>query len=861
MSFCDHQKHLSKPRKTHIMKTCTLSFVFLLFSFFMFGQTTRIITDFGGYWSSTTAAPNSVKPDSSHMLLGFTHNGITYSTGVNDGILSSQGVTYTPGDWRAFPVADIAGNYGSGAGGGISCYVALANKADRSPSKGNVPAVADYSIRSALTDGVKGLDLGTGVTNLPTTAVMNFKIFDIDETKIGDDEPDILLTQIAQPTSPLNDTFRLMDASGNQVGNFFIQDMTTLSSFGDYTLDLFNLTPNTPYNAATVYSIFQAHNDPVNTVRTRPIRVVAIKLSAFGITAANVGQVASLRIAPSGISDYAFIAYNANSISLSPNISPNPPLTNTSICDNGTAHFSVVATAAEGGALSYAWEESTDGGSSWHGVTDGGNYAGATTDRLAVTDPGNGYRYRVTVTEAGNPNPVTSDVFQVTVISDPTAPTGVSIAGGGTVCTGTPVQLTSSVTGGSNLFYEWQIDPGTGTFQAIPDANLSTYVPPVNQTGTANYRLRISSGSACLPAILSNTQVIAINGISSTTPDQRCGPGTVNLSAAATSGNITWYSEDINGTTLATGPAYSPVLSNTTTYYVSSSVCPSALRVPITGTIHPASVGGTINGSVTVTPGNNSTTLTLAGYTGQVTKWQSSTDGFGTDIVDIANTSNQLTVTNLTQTTQFRTQVQSGVCAPAFSAPTTITMASTLPIRIGSFKATRENEGIRVQWTAYNQQNTVQFEIERSADGVSFSKIQTVTASNADGDVAYQWLDAHPAPGKNYYRLKEVYRSGSHAYSTIVYAVLEHSQPAIAVYPNPVVNSTMTVEFKNMHAGKYQVNYTSNAGQVIHRAVITHSGGYRSYALPVPATLGRGVYRLVVTSPDGARTSQTIIRQ
>ncbi len=144
---------------------------------------------------------------------------------------------------------------------------------------------------------------------------------------------------------------------GNQVGNTFTQDMTTLISFGTYTLDLFNLTPNTPNNAATVYSTFQAHNNPIGTTRTRPIRVVAIKLSAFGITPANVGQVASLRVAPSGISDYAFIAYNTNSIGLTPNISQNPPLTNISVCDNGTANLSVVATAAEGGQLTYSWEE------------------------------------------------------------------------------------------------------------------------------------------------------------------------------------------------------------------------------------------------------------------------------------------------------------------------------------------------------------------------------------------------------------------------------------------------------------------------------------------------------------------------
>lgn len=841
------------------MKKSTLTLLVLFYCFCTNAQTTRIFTDYGGYWSSTTASPNNVRPDTSHMLLGFTHDGTTYSTGVNDGILINNSISFTPGDWRAFPVADILGNYGSGSGGGISCYIALASKADKSPGKGNAPVVANYDIKNALIDGVKGLDLGTGVTNLPKSAIMNFRIFDIDAAKIGDDEPDIILTQIADPSTSENDVFSLHNAAGDQIGNSFTQNMSALSSFGTYTVDLFNLTPNTPYNAAKVYSIFEAHNDPAGNQRTRPIRVVAIKLSAFGITAANVDQIASLRITPSGISDYAFIAYNANSINLSPNISPNPPLTNTSICDNGTAHFSLVATPARGGTLSFAWQESTDGGNTWHAVTDGGNYSGATTSRLAVTDPGSGYRYRVTVTESGNPNPATSTDYAVTVIANPTAPTTATIAGGGTVCAGTPIQLTSSVSGGTNLFYEWQVDPGTGNFEAIPNANLSTYVPPVGQTGTASYRLRISSGSACVPDIISNTQVIAINGISSVTGDERCGAGTVNVSAAATSGNISWYTADAGGTALATGPAYTTSLSQSAIYYVSSSVCPNALRVPVIATINPASSGGAVSGGTTVTPGNNRTTLTLASYTGTVSRWQSSTDGFVTNIVDIAGTSNQLTIINLTETTQYRAIVQSGNCTPAFSAAATITMSGTLPIRIGSFKAIAEKNNIRVEWTAYNQGNTVRFEIERSADGNQFSKVATVAVSSVDGDVKYQWIDGHPVQGRNYYRIKEIYTSGGHEYSNKVYAIFGNLTPGIAVFPNPVVNDQCNLEFRNMSAGRYMVSMINQAGQVVYKTTVAHSGGLRSYKLAIPAAPGRGIYRIVITSADSSVSAGTSV--
>ncbi|HEX2534026.1 MAG TPA: IPT/TIG domain-containing protein, partial [Chitinophagaceae bacterium] len=243
---------------------------------FIYVPTSGIITDFRGFWSTTAAAPNTTVPDSSHQLLAFTHNGITYSTGVNDAVLTNQGVAFTPGVFRALPVAGITGTTSAGA-----TYLALARKVDGSAATGNTPAVSSFSVRSVLTDGVHGLDLGTGVTNLPATAVLTFQVFNINAARIADSEPDIILTQIAQPVTG-NDVYSFIDAAGTIVGNSFTQDMTLLPRFGSYDLDLFNLTPNTPYNRATAYSI--------NTANTnREIRLIGLRLSDFGITAGNVG--------------------------------------------------------------------------------------------------------------------------------------------------------------------------------------------------------------------------------------------------------------------------------------------------------------------------------------------------------------------------------------------------------------------------------------------------------------------------------------------------------------------------------------------------------------------------------------------
>jgi hypothetical protein len=90
-------------------------------------------------------------------------------------------------------------------------------------------------------------------------------------------------------------------------------------------------------------------------------------------------------------------------------------------------------------------------------------------------------------------------------------------------------------------------------------------------------------------------------------------------------------------------------------------------------TINPVSVGGTVSGDVSLCPGTNSTTLTLAGNTGAVTKWQSATSSdFSTGLTDISNTTTSLIATNLTVTTYYRAVIGSGVCATANSTTGTI---------------------------------------------------------------------------------------------------------------------------------------------------------------------------------------------
>lgn len=93
-----------------------------------------------------------------------------------------------------------------------------------------------------------------------------------------------------------------------------------------------------------------------------------------------------------------------------------------------------------------------------------------------------------------------------------------------------------------------------------------------------------------------------------------------------------------------------------------------ATRVDVPFQVDPETVGGSLGADRTVCSGAHSDLLTLGGQTGNVVRWETSTDNWTTFGI-IPQTLPQLTVTNLTQPTQFRAVVQSGACPEVLSAP------------------------------------------------------------------------------------------------------------------------------------------------------------------------------------------------
>jgi hypothetical protein len=134
-----------------------------------------------------------------------------------------------------------------------------------------------------------------------------------------------------------------------------------------------------------------------------------------------------------------------------------------------------------------------------------------------------------------------------------------------------------------------------------------------------------------------------------------------------------------------------------------------------------------------------------------------------------------------------------------------------VPVELTQFNAHTEGSKTRLNWTTAMELNTRSFDIERSADGMSFNKIGETAAYGKASD--YDYVDANPLMGINYYRLKINDLDGKSDHSKIASVSFTGKLGKVKLYPNPVgtegvLNIELDTDIQN-------VSITNALGQVI----------------------------------------------
>ena len=161
------------------------------------------------------------------------------------------------------------------------------------------------------------------------------------------------------------------------------------------------------------------------------------------------------------------------------------------------------------------------------------------------------------------------------------------------------------------------------------------------------------------------------------------------------------------------------------------------------------------------------------------------------------------------------------------------------------------NRDIPVSWNVEDEFNINRYEIERSADGELFTVVGSKSSKGySEKPVSYNWLDASPAPGQYYYRIKCISNNGVVAYSDVAKVTILKSSPELYVFPNPVTGNIIQLQMTDRPAGQYQVRLINDAGQKIMDVSITHNGGTATKFINIEKAVGKAVYNMEVTAPD-----------
>lgn len=150
-----------------------------------------------------------------------------------------------------------------------------------------------------------------------------------------------------------------------------------------------------------------------------------------------------------------------------------------------------------------------------------------------------------------------------------------------------------------------------------------------------------------------------------------------------------------------------------------------------------------------------------------------------------------------------------------------IKFGTAAPVTLGDFSGTNAGSANKLSWTTLTEQNNKGFEIQRSADGTTFTTVGFVAsgakAGNSTGNLSYTYSDAKPLSGTNYYRLKQVDFDGKSSLSKVVSLKGASARAAMSVvYPNPTTND-LNLVLSSAVSDKATVYISDLSGRVIYR--------------------------------------------
>jgi hypothetical protein len=183
---------------------------------------------------------------------------------------------------------------------------------------------------------------------------------------------------------------------------------------------------------------------------------------------------------------------------------------------------------------------------------------------------------------------------------------------------------------------------------------------------------------------------------------------------------------------------------------------------------------------------------------------------------------------------------------------------SPLPLVLLDFEGRLENGNAVLTWSTASEQNTANFGIDRSFDGITFTPIGSrPAAGNSTTTLNYSFTDYHLANDTNYYRLRMIDLDGHFTYSRTVLVRGAIAASGFTVVPNPFT-SDLTIVFGQVPAGRVTVRLLDLAGRQLWLGSVIQSPGSRVHLGLSGISLNAGLYLLEISSDSGTEIRKVL---
>ncbi|AXY73905.1 T9SS C-terminal target domain-containing protein [Paraflavitalea soli] len=187
-----------------------------------------------------------------------------------------------------------------------------------------------------------------------------------------------------------------------------------------------------------------------------------------------------------------------------------------------------------------------------------------------------------------------------------------------------------------------------------------------------------------------------------------------------------------------------------------------------------------------------------------------------------------------------------------------VSVASNLPVHFTSFNGRVKDGQSLLTWTTAEEQNNSYFEVQKSANGSTYTSIGKVSPKGGHTN-QYEFTDGSTLASINYYRLKQVDLDGRFMYSKVLILRNNLEKFSVKAGPNPFAgNISLFYQLEKDEA--LQIRLYDQGGRTVKQYTTRGGAGVNTYNITDLNNLPKGNYTLELTG-ETVKHRQQVIKQ